>query len=487
AVVSPPGEAVAVPAEEDEVSTLLGLGKAPVGAVVSPQGEAVAVPAEEDEVSTLLGLGKAPVGAVVSPPGEAVAVPAGEDEVSSLLPREACPVDMDRPICSQSVDATKPEPSGEKAAVATDESPRPEGFSVLPAADAQPLPSGSGMPAYVPSRHGLESMPVVPASVLLRQETGLEELADEQFLPDGTLLNRGTYRIILEVRDDERKPDGSPRKKPIGQGGFGITYLAEDVKLNRKVIIKENFPKDFVVRLRNLNVVSRKQGRPDDPYGTLRDNFLKEAKIIAAVKERHPNIVDVVTFFEDFNTSYFVMPYIEGESLRKCLEGRGWDEASARELLEGLLGGVAYLHELGVLHLDIKPDNILMNKGIVPVLIDFGASLSTLLPNGAMAFSAGYAPPEQCAYERLSELGPWTDLYALGATMHHIITGTRPNPQSRPLSEQVKSYPGFSRAFLASIDKAMHPEIRHRWQSAREWLELYQQMDEITRESKRLI
>ena len=445
--------AVPVPAESDDASTLLA-GAAPRLAAAVP------VPAESDDASTLL-VGAAPRLAAAAPAAGDSSGAGTANQEHSVLPEAEQKQVQNSPVEQKKV-------------------PR------------MPSLSPYGSPAAQDAAAG--SVPLIPVSVQLKRQVAERNqigYAEVNYLPDGTLLDHGKYRVILEEKEiilwDNGERSAQRVKMPLGQGGFGITYLADEIDLDRRVVIKELFPRDYAVRLRNLSVEFPMLNQLEDPYELLRENFLKEAKVIAAIEERHANIVGIITYFRENNTSYYVMPYMEGASLRACMGERNWDEASARELLQGLLSGLAYLHELGILHLDIKPDNVLMHGRTVPVLIDFGAARSTIITNDALVVSVGYAPPEQCSYETINLLGPWSDLYALGATMYHVITGARPRAGIRPLLEQAQSYPRYSRAFLASVDKAMHPEIKHRWQSAREWLELFSRMDEITHDAKRLI
>ena len=290
-------------------------------------------------------------------------------------------------------------------------------------------------------------------------------------LREGELLNRGVYQI----------------KSVMGQGGFGITYLAYDTNLKVDVVIKENFPANLALRhSRDQSVVSRQQGDAQDPYLWTLEIFSKEAQTIAAAGARkmHPNIVNVLNFFPERGTAYYVMRYVHGKSLLKSIETDQWDEASLKSMLLCMLSGLKYLHENGILHLDIKPANILLQEDGNPVLIDFGASMTGSGGDGTVVYSKGYAPPEQYSYESADMIGAWSDMYALGATMYHVITGRKPAEDSLPLLARHSEFPGYSRAFLAGIDKAMHPEISQRWQSAREWLGLFDRMRMLDEEAR---
>ncbi|HKU96913.1 MAG TPA: protein kinase [Vineibacter sp.] len=256
-------------------------------------------------------------------------------------------------------------------------------------------------------------------------------------------------------------------ERVLGHGGFGITYLATDSSLRKKVAVKEYLPAQFAVRAEGATVMPRTRRVADD-YRWGLDRFLEEARTLA--RFRHVNIVPVLRFFEANGTAYIVMEYEEGRSLSSLLAGPGRLPATRiRALLEGLMDGLARVHAAGFLHRDIKPSNIIVRSDGTPVLIDFGAARQALLRGGATLTSIvtpRYAPLEQ--YQADAEQGPWTDIYALAAVARHAITGEAP-PEApgrvrkdpcQPLADA--DLPVYSEAFLDAIDHglAVHPEDR---------------------------
>jgi len=213
----------------------------------------------------------------------------------------------------------------------------------------------------------------------------------------------------------------------LGQGGFGITYRAQDVRLQRDVAIKEYLPRQFADRGADLIVRPRDESdREMFDWGLSR--FIEEARALALF--RHPNIVSVARYLEANGTAYLVMDYEDGDNLEAWLRGHpeGMPESMLVErILVPLLDGLARVHEKGLLHRDIKPDNIFIRGDGTPVLIDFGASR----PHGQGAatqltsiISAGYSPFEQ--YGGSSRQGPWTDIYSLAGTLYRVVTGRKP-------------------------------------------------------------
>lgn len=256
----------------------------------------------------------------------------------------------------------------------------------------------------------------------------------------------------------------------LGQGGFGITYLATDVNLNAKVAIKEYLPRRFAARGTDLSVSPR---QPDDRtfYQRGLESFLDEARALATF--HHPNIVRVARFFEANGTAYMVLDYERGKSLKTWWRAHAnLPERELATLLLPLLDGLALVHESGFLHRDIKPENVQVryDDGSL-VLLDFGAAQQTGRPQAYdTAFvTPGYGPIEQ--YHR-SEQGPWSDIYALGATLYWMISGTKPidAPErvgpSDPLPPAVEIGKGrYSDEFLRAIDWALKPEPSERPQN----------------------
>ena len=258
----------------------------------------------------------------------------------------------------------------------------------------------------------------------------------------------------------------------LGQGGFGITYLATDVHLNVKVAIKEYLPAEFAQRSTDKSVSPR---WPEDSafYQNGLDSFLVEARTLATF--RHPNIVRVARFFEAHRTAYMVLEYERGKPLKQWWEKqRDMREAELLSLVRPLLDGLAVVHGAGFLHRDIKPDNIYVRKedGSL-VLLDFGAARQTSGPASAMAdvVTPGYAPFEQYGQ---GEQGPWTDLYALGATLYWMITGAKPPAATARADGSAAMIPAvqagqgrYSEAFLQALDWALELDAAQRPQSVR--------------------
>jgi predicted Ser/Thr protein kinase len=258
-------------------------------------------------------------------------------------------------------------------------------------------------------------------------------------------------------------------ERVLGHGGFGITYLADDTTLRKKVAIKEYLPAQFAVRAAGATVMPRTRRLADD-YRWGLERFLDEARILA--RFRHPNIVPVLRFFEAHGTAYIVMEYEAGRPLAALLAGPGrLPPARVQALLEGLMDGLAQIHAAGFLHRDIKPSNIIVLADGAPVLIDFGAARQALRRGDVTLTSVvtpRYAPLEQ--YQADAEQGPWTDIYALAAVAYHAVTGEAPpeaparvrNDACRKLADA--SIAGHAAPFLAAIDHglAVHAEDRPR-------------------------
>jgi serine/threonine protein kinase/HAMP domain-containing protein len=263
----------------------------------------------------------------------------------------------------------------------------------------------------------------------------------------------------------------------LGQGGFGITYLATDVHLNVKVAIKEYLPSDFAMRKADKTVVPRTEADADF-YQTWLDNFLIEARTLATF--RHPHIVRVARFFEAHHTAYMVLEYEHGKPLSAWLkEQSSISERDVLTLIHPLLDGLAAVHAAGYLHRDIKPDNIYVrSQGGDLVLLDFGSACSTA---GAgrdigFVFTPGYAPHEQYMG---GHQGPWTDLYAVGATLYWLVTGKKPSPvpvrQENPEAMVPAESAGkgrYSPEFLQAIDWALKMDPNERPQTMTEFCQV---------------
>lgn len=212
----------------------------------------------------------------------------------------------------------------------------------------------------------------------------------------------------------------------LGHGGFGITYRADDRHLQAKVAIKEYFPSELSVRQDVAAVVPKDAPKAMRDYHAGLKNFVREARALARFK--HPNIVRVLRYLETNGTAYMVMEYERGHSLADHLRQYGprLDESALHRVFLPILNGVQAVHEADMLHLDIKPENIYLREDGTPMLIDFGSTrqaISHTMPDKFLV-THGYAPIEQ--YPDKGKQGPWTDIYALGASMYRCISGKRP-------------------------------------------------------------
>ena len=217
--------------------------------------------------------------------------------------------------------------------------------------------------------------------------------------------------------------------RSLGQGGFGITYLAEDELLGQKIVIKEYFPAAFARRADDGSIrIMEETDRAAFTEG--RNRFLREARILTSLLDV-PGVVKAWNYFQENQTAYLVMEYVQGISLRSWLEQNGevpsFDEAL--EMLRLVVLALANIHKKGLLHRDITPDNLMVGANGTVKLLDFGSARSYLREKDSemtqtVLLKSGYAPPEQ--YDGKSVQGPWTDIYALSATLYEMITGCMP-------------------------------------------------------------
>nr|WP_316641830.1 cache domain-containing protein [uncultured Roseateles sp.] len=271
----------------------------------------------------------------------------------------------------------------------------------------------------------------------------------------------------------------------LGQGGFGITYLATDVNLNAPVAVKEYLPEDIAFRS-STRSVSPNASEHRERYQQGLDSFLVEARTLASF--RHPNIVRVARFFEAHDTAYMVLEYEKGASLKSWWPQHSEiGEKGLARLLQPLLDGLAVVHAAGFLHRDIKPDNIqLRQEDGRLVLLDFGSAGQAVAVSdpATVVVTPGYAPIEQYG---LGDQGPWTDIYALGATLYWMVSGKKPPDaesrwmisQSSPSATHQPRDPmpaaaelgrgRYSESFLQAIDWALNPDPKARPRDVAEW------------------
>jgi predicted ATPase/serine/threonine protein kinase len=284
-------------------------------------------------------------------------------------------------------------------------------------------------------------------------------LAPSHTLAPGTLLR--DYRI----------------DKVLGEGGFGIVYLAYDAALERHVAIKEYLPSSMASRAGDSMTVVVKSAAYAETFALALRSFVNEARLLA--RFNHPSLVKVHQFWEEHGTAYMVMPYYEGPTLRAVLAdlGRLPTEAEVCAWLLPLLDTLEVLHADQCFHRDIAPDNILITAS-GPLLLDFGAArrvIGDLTHALTAVLKPGYAPIEQYGDSPDMVQGPWTDIFALASVLYGAISGRRPVPsverviadRLRPLTQMAATR--FRHSFLAAIDLAMALRPEHRPQSVAEF------------------
>ena len=267
-------------------------------------------------------------------------------------------------------------------------------------------------------------------------------------LSENTILQGGKYRII----------------RTLGQGGFGITYLALQTGLDREIVVKEFFMKDYCDRDKNTRHVTLGTKGSREMIERYLEKFGKEARNIAALD--HPNIVRIMDIFVENNTAYYVMEYHSGGSLSSIIKQKGaMSEKEALSHIAQVASALKYVHSNLMMHLDIKPDNILLNKRDEAVLIDFGISKhynshgkATSTPNTS-GISPGYTPLEQYDEGGVGEFSPATDIYSLGATLYTLLTGKIPPPAMQLVNNQTLTNElikkGISSQVISAVTKSM--------------------------------
>ena len=290
------------------------------------------------------------------------------------------------------------------------------------------------------------------ASLSFPTQSGLHDL---HLLPAGTRLDE--FEIL----------------RPLGVGGFGVVYLALDHSLLRQVAIKEFMPGDLAVRDPSGSVGPGTASGADQFQRGL-ESFLNEARLLA--RFNHPALVRVYRFWKANGTAYMAMQYCPGATLKEARKAMRAppDEAWLRAFIEPILGALERLHRAGVFHRDISPDNILLLPNGRPILLDFG-SARRVISQGTRSLTAvlkpNFAPIEQYGDEAGMAQGPWTDLYALGATVHFMLTGEAPTPAVLRVVKDLRTplvaagpaaFPGVGAKFLAAIDwtAAVAPDDR---------------------------
>lgn len=266
-------------------------------------------------------------------------------------------------------------------------------------------------------------------------------------------------------------------EKLLGQGGFGITYLGIQVGLNRKVAIKEFFMKELCNRDYATSRVSVGSEGSRELVDRFRNKFLKEAQTIAGLDDSH--VIRIYDVFEENGTAYYVMEYLDSGDLLSRIPAGGMKESDALAYIRELCKGLTYIHSHNILHLDVKPSNVLFRKTGETVIIDFGISKhyddlggqqTSTTPVG---MSTGYAPMEQYARGGIASFSAATDIYAVGATLYHLLTGVRP-PEANIVSEDgLPELPDYiSLSTRRAVCTAMSPRRKDRPQDVAEFLSL---------------
>ncbi|MDE7456945.1 MAG: protein kinase [Prevotella sp.] len=270
----------------------------------------------------------------------------------------------------------------------------------------------------------------------------------------GALLQGGKYRI----------------ERALGQGGFGITYLAEQPMLERKVCIKEFFFKDYCEREESTSHVTLSTKSNKELVERFRRKFLKEARVIS--KLHHDHIVQIHDIFEENSTAYYVMDYVDGESLGDKIKREGTlSEPQALAYIKDAASALAYIHSKSINHLDIKPSNIMLRREDQRILlIDFGVSKrydeetsegTTTTPVG---ISHGYSPAEQYRRNGVQSFSPQSDVYSLAATLYKLLTGVTPPEAIEIQDEGLPLAPlrgkNVSESTITAIANAMKPRTQ---------------------------
>ena len=289
----------------------------------------------------------------------------------------------------------------------------------------------------------------------------LGEVSDESYhLQPGTIINN---KYIAG--------------KVLGFGGFGVTYIGWDAVLEKKIAIKEYFPNEFCTRVHGQEKVSIYSGDKQEQFLAGKEKFLSESKCLSKLMDVD-GIVKVLDCFEANNTAYIVMEYLEGQTLKSVIETQGkLDVDTAIGMIKPILQALDKVHEEGIIHRDIAPDNIFITDDGRIKIIDFGASRFATTKHSkslAVMLKPGYSPEEQ--YRSGGDQGPWTDVYAVAATFYKMITGVTPDDaMDRGLSDKLKE-PSKLGVKLGkntenSIMNALNVKIEGRTQNARAFLE----------------
>lgn len=285
---------------------------------------------------------------------------------------------------------------------------------------------------------------------------------NENMLPVGTLLRSGTYRV----------------EKQLASGGFGSTYVVKNLNFDETYAMKEFFMKGINERGGDNSTVSVSNIDNHAQFDQQREKFKKEARRLRKLKNEH--IVKVHDLFEENGTAYYVMDFIDGESLAERMKRTGYamKESEVRAILPQILEALKEVHQNEIWHLDLKPGNVMIDKKGSVYLIDFGASKQirangSMTTSTALCYTPGYAPNEQIG-QMYDRFGPWTDIYALGATIYNLLTNKKP-PMAIDIEEDEEDACKFPKGVSEDMRKLvvwmMQPKRKARPQSASAVLE----------------
>lgn len=271
-----------------------------------------------------------------------------------------------------------------------------------------------------------------------------------QLLPTGTLLQNGKYRVV----------------RYLSSGNFGNTYIVENTGMQVQFAMKEFFLRNVCYRTNQGQSVSVSPAVSPDKVAIQRDKFKKEARRLYGLTSKH--LVHVNDMFEENGTVYYVMDFVKGESLEAYMlrTRQSLSEQQALYILDQLMDGLDEIHQKQIWHLDLKPANIIIDTQGTVVIIDFGASKQVgqsgqyTGTSGILCYTPGYAPLEQ-VNQHMDAVGPWTDIYALGATLYNLLTGVDPstvNPAMLPFPPQVSQTTRQLICRMMSTDAKQRPQ-----------------------------
>lgn len=358
----------------------------------------------------------------------------------------------------------------------------------VPAPKVQPAPA---VPQVVPAKPEVDE-PEVDEPEVDEPEIGDTGIALSVLPPTSTAATSPMGGVGA---DDNRTP--LPEEtvlgeytitRKLGQGGFGITYLARHTEKGTVVVIKEHMPSGLAVREPDSTYVTSASPEAEENFHHTMVEFMEEMTVLQGLE--HPGIVPILSSFEANGTAYYVMPYVEGKSLEISVkptldqESRQRQARTIRQQLSSLLDTLEYMEQHQVIHRDIKPENIVITTDGRLILLDFG-SARQLRPGKVFTniFTPDFCAPEQALASdditMSARLGPWTDIYSLGATFHYLITRMLP-PRAdmrghaeldpyKPLATRQELCRLYGAVFLQAIDRAMEINPRNRWQTAAEW------------------